>query len=75
MLFRHHNDPLYYDTHASNKIFVPLVNEGEMTEEKSKIIASFPAEDKGEVLDEDEYKSKGYGLGAEQTSFVPGQGS
>ena len=32
MMFRHHKDPLYYDTSANAKIFVP-VTEG-LTEEK-----------------------------------------
>ena len=24
MMFRHHKDPLYYDTNANSKIFVPI---------------------------------------------------
>ena len=63
MMFRHHMDPLYYDTKANSKIFVPQVNEGELTEEKQKIIESFPKEDRGEILEADEYANKGYGPG------------
>ena len=59
MMFRHHKDPLYYDTSANAKIFVP-VTEG-LTEEKQKIIESFPAEDRGEILEHSEYAKKGYG--------------
>ena len=27
MKFRHHQDPLYYDPKANDKIFVPVMNE------------------------------------------------
>lgn len=30
-----------------------------------KIVESFPAEDRGEVLDDEEYRKKGYGAQAE----------
>ena len=74
MMFRNHNDPLYYDTNAATKIFVPQINPDELTEEKQKIIDSFPAEDRGEILDIAEYEKKGYGLGQEQLGFAPGAG-
>jgi hypothetical protein len=63
MMFRHAADPLYYDTKANSKIFVPQVNESEMTEDKLKIIESFPKEDRGEILEAAEYTTKGYGEG------------
>lgn len=50
MMFRHHKDPLYYDTKANTKIFVPIVPTSEMTDEQRKIVESFPAEDMGQVL-------------------------
>ena len=59
MMFRHHQDPLYYDANANPKIFVPVtqnLNEGQL-----KVVESFPAEDRGEVLEAEEYKKKGYG--------------
>ena len=69
MMFRHHMDPLYYDANANAKIFVP-VSEA-VTEEQQKIIESFPAEDRGEILDDDEYAKRGYGLA---DKFVAGKG-
>jgi len=60
-MFRHHMDPLYYDTKANNKIFVPNVDESKLTAEQKKIIESFPAEDRGVVLNTEEYLKKGYG--------------
>jgi hypothetical protein len=66
MMFRHHQDPLYYDNKANAKIFVPQINEAEMTEEQKKIIDSFPKEDRGEILEPDEYAKKGYGFGQGQ---------
>ena len=62
MMFRHHKDPLYYDTNASAKIFVPMASMEEMTDEQRAIVDSLPAEDRGEILDDDEYAKKGYGL-------------
>lgn len=76
MMFRHHQDPLYYDTQASSKIFVPVAGE-EMNEAQRAIVESFPAEDRGQILNDAEYASKGYGLstGAGETGrFVEGQG-
>ena len=63
MMFRNHMDPLYYDSKANAKIFVPQIDESQMTEEQRKIIASMPKEDMGEVLEEHEYAKKGYGTG------------
>ena len=60
MMFRHHQDPLYYDTNANAKIFMP-VDTTNLTEEQHKIIESFPAEDRGKVLSPEEYAKKGYG--------------
>lgn len=54
-------DPLYYDTKANAKIFVPNVDESKLTAEQKKIIESFPAEDRGIILDKEEYLQKGYG--------------
>jgi len=51
MMFRHHKDPLYYDLNASSKIFVPVEPENNLNENKRKIIESFPAEDRGKVLE------------------------
>ena len=51
MMFRHHQDPLYYDTTANTKIFVPQVDPNNLTEAQKKIVESFPAEDRGEILD------------------------
>jgi hypothetical protein len=73
MMFRHHMDPLYYDTKASSKIFVPQVDPSSLTDAQKKIIDSLPAEDRGEVLEADEYKKKGYGPDGSMP-FVPGQG-
>ena len=73
MMFRHHKDPLYYDLNASSKIFVPVEPENNLDENKRKIIESFPAEDRGKVLEPEEYKKKGYGQ-QEQGNFVVGQG-
>jgi len=50
-MFRHHKDPLYYDLNASSKIFVPVEPENNLDENKRKIIESFPAEDRGKVLE------------------------
>jgi hypothetical protein len=68
MMFRHHKDPLYYDTKANAKIFVPV--DQDLTEEQRKIVESFPAEDRGLILEHSEYRKKGYGL----DEFAPGQG-
>lgn len=82
-MFRHHRDPLYYDTNANQKVFVPQINEEDLTEEQKKIVESFPAEDRGKILDDEEYKKKGYGqnvpdhataFGEIQNQFVQGQG-
>lgn len=62
-MFRHHMDPLYYDTKANAKIFVPVTTDT-LTEEQKKIIESFPAEDRGEILDAEEYAKRGYGPNA-----------
>jgi hypothetical protein len=56
-------DPLYYDTKANAKIFVPVTTDT-LTEEQKKIIESFPAEDRGEILDAEEYAKRGYGPNA-----------
>ena len=69
MMFRHHQDPLYYDTNANAKIFMPIDTEN-LTEDKLKIIESFPAEDRGKVLAPEEYRKKGYG----KEELVPGLG-
>jgi len=61
MMFRHHKDPLYYDLNANSKIFVPIEPDNKLDENKRKIIESFPAEDRGKVLEPEEYKKKGYG--------------
>ena len=60
MMFRHHQDPLYYDTAANAKIFRP-VDSSNLNDDQRKIVESFPAEDRGEVLDPEEYAKKGYG--------------
>jgi len=73
MMFRHHMDPLYYDTKANSKIFVPQVGEGHANEAQKSIIDSFPAEDRGEILDAEEYSKKGYGH--EQKNFISGTGA
>ena len=72
MMFRHHMDPLYYDAKANAKIFVPQVDESQLTEEQKKIIESFPKEDRGEILEAHEYAQKGYGPGQGQdlTSMI-----
>ena len=70
MMFRHHKDPLYYDTKANAKIFVPVDPINELNDIQRQIVESFPAEDRGLILEHDEYKKKGYGQG----EFVPGQG-
>ena len=77
MMFRHHKDPLYYDTNASAKIFVPIASKEEMNDEQRALVESFPAEDRGEILDAEEYAQKGYGMqdGTGQAGrFVEGQG-
>ena len=63
-MFRPHVDPLYYDTKANPRIFVPQVNPGEITETQQQIIESMPAEDRGEILPAEEYEKKGYTGGA-----------
>jgi len=59
MMFRHHQDPLYYDTKANPKIFVPVTQN--MNEGQLKVVESFPAEDRGEILEADQYRQRGYG--------------
>ena len=63
MMFRDHNDPLYYDAKANDKIFVPvkdlvsitrstltnLMFQASMTEAQRKIVESFPAADRGQL--------------------------
>lgn len=60
MMFRHHQDPAYYDPKANDKIFIPYESE-EMTEEQKAIVDSFPKQDRGiynqnekhEIVEED----------------------
>ncbi len=48
MMFRHHQDPQYYDPRANDKIFVPDVESTEaLTEEQKRIVESFPEKDRG----------------------------
>ena len=60
MMFRDHNDPLYYDAKANDKIFVPVKDlvstcnltnllQASMTEAQRKIVESFPAADRGDL--------------------------
>lgn len=49
MMFRDHNDPLYYDAKANDKIFVPVKDLASMTEAQRKIVESFPAADRGQL--------------------------
>lgn len=72
MMFRHHKDPLYYDTNANSKIFVPIDPLAELGEKQLQIIESFPAEDRGLILSNEEYSKKGYGL--QNDNIIPGQG-
>jgi hypothetical protein len=60
-MFRHHQDPLYYDTAANPKIFVPVDPVSNLNDKQRDIVDSFPAEDRGEALEEAEYIKKGYG--------------
>ena len=71
MMFRHHQDPLYYDTKANSKIFVPVDASSDLNDVQRAIVDSFPAEDRGITLEQDEYKKKGYG----QEEFITGQGA
>jgi len=48
MMFRDHNDPLYYDAKANDKIFVPVKDMASMTDAQRKLVESFPAADRGE---------------------------
>lgn len=62
MMFRDHNDPLYYDAKANDKIFVPVKDlvsitrstltnfmfQASMSEAQRKIVESFPKADRGE---------------------------
>ena len=68
MMFRHHKDPLYYDTKANPKIFVPITEN--LTEKQMKVVESFPAEDRGEVLEDSEYRKRGYGTEEQTTQGV-----
>lgn len=64
LMYRHHTDPLYYDPTASGRILVPVTEPTDKA--KQAIIESVPAEDRGEVLDDEEYAKRGYGLQALQ---------
>ena len=72
MMFRNHKDPLYYDTSANAKIFVPVDPVTELTDKQRSIVDSFPAEDRGQILEHSEYKKKGYGL---ENEYTTGQGA
>ena len=57
MMFRDHNDPLYYDPKSNDKIFVPIKDTSTMTEAQKRIVASFPQADRGEWDDNEETKA------------------
>ena len=70
MMFRDHNDPLYYDPKSNDKIFVPIKDtvsttrstltnlfQSTMTEAQKRIVASFPQADRGEWDDNEETKA------------------
>lgn len=57
MMFRDHNDPLYYDAKANDKIFVPIKDEENMTDAQKKIIASFAPSDIGKYEDNAETRA------------------
>jgi hypothetical protein len=42
-------------------VFVPLDPEEEMNEKQKSILQTFPAEDMGKVLQDEDYEKKGYG--------------
>jgi len=47
MKFRCHQDPLYYDPKANDKIFVPMMDEDDMTDKQKELLATFPKTDRG----------------------------
>jgi len=62
MKFRNHQDPLYYDPEANDKIFVPLIDETQMTDEQKELLKTFPKKDRGmfgEQLSGDEDEKDG----------------
>ena len=59
---------MYYDSSANPKIFVPVNNN--LNENQQKIVESFPAEDRGEVLEAEEYKKRGYGITQDQSGGI-----
>lgn len=61
LMYRDHRDPLYYDPTASARILVPVTDVEAMPEDKQAIVESVPAEDRGEILPDDEYAKRGYG--------------
>ena len=63
-MYRDHRDPLYYDPAASGRILVPVTDVEALPQEKRAIVESVPAEDRGEILKEEEYARLGYGLSA-----------
>lgn len=76
MMFRHHKDPLYYDTQANSKIFVPVDGVDKLDDKQRAIVETFPAEDRGVILNDQEYIQRGYGIktaeGEKAGNFVMG---
>ena len=64
LMYRDHADPLYYDPKANARILVPVEAVGAMPPEKRALVESVPAEDRGEILTDQEYARKGYGQSA-----------
>jgi hypothetical protein len=62
MMFRHHKDPLYYDTQANSKIFVPVDTLENLDDKQRAIVDTFPEEDRGMILQDQEYIKRGYGV-------------
>ena len=65
-MYRHHTDPLYYDPTASGRILVPVTEPTD--KDKLAIIESVPAEDRGEILNDEEYAKRGYGLQGQESA-------
>ena len=41
---------------------MPVENASNLNDDQRKIVESFPAEDRGEILESSEYAKKGYGI-------------
>ena len=66
LMYRDHRDPLYYDPTVSSRILVPVYDKEALPDDKRAIIESLPPEDRGEILNDEDYKKKGYGIGQGQ---------